>query len=345
MSLVAVTGATGHLGACLVRQLVQQGHRVRALVRGEPGATILPPEVETQPGDVRDPEAMRRLATGAEVVYHLAAMISIVGPMNGLVEEINVGGARTTARAALEAGVRRFVHVCSVHAFQQHPIDQPLDEDRARVVPGKAPAYDVSKAAGEAEVRALIAQGLDAVIVHPSGVIGPFDYRPSRMGQVFLDLYHRRMPGLVAGGFDWVDVRDVCRGIQAAAAHGRVGESYLLSGTYKRMVELGALVQEITGARPPRMTSPMWLARMSAPFMHTWARVRRAEPLYTSEALVALRGNPCYVRAKAERELGHRPRPIEATIRDGYAWFAAQERLTAAPAELLPDAYGPVSVT
>lgn len=345
MSLVAVTGATGHLGACLVRQLLQRGLRVRALVRDELGASILPADVETLPGDVRDPAAMARFVAGADVVYHLAALISIVGPMGGLVEEINVGGARTTARAALQARVRRFVHVCSVHAFEQRPIDQPLDEERARVVPGTAPAYDVSKAAGEAEVRALVAEGLDAVIVHPSGVIGPFDYRPSRMGQVFLDLHHRRLPGLVKGGFDWVDVRDVCRGIQAAAARGRVGESYLLSGTYKTMAELGAIVHSITGARPPRMNSPMWLARMSAPLMHGWARIRRAEPLYTSEALVALRGNPTYVRDKAERELGHRPRPIEDTIRDGYAWFAAQERLRDAPAELLPDTYGPVSVT
>jgi dihydroflavonol-4-reductase len=198
------------------------------------------------------------------------------------------------------------------------------------VSPGEAPAYDCSKAAGESAIRELVKQGLDAVIVHPSGIIGPFDFRPSRMGTVFLDLYHRKLPSLLDGGFDWVDVRDVVTGSIAAMERGRTNESYLLTGTWRSIGELATMAEAITGVRPPRFTSPPWLARIGAPFMEGWAKLTRQEPLYTAESLVALRANKVYLRDKSERELGYRPRPTEESVRETYRWFAASGRLPAA---------------
>src|SRR5690606_7878039 len=144
----------------------------------------------------------------------------------------NVRGPRSVARAALAEGVRRMVHVGSIHAFDARPLDAPLDESRRRAIGRRYPAYDRSKAAGEAEVRRAVAEGLDAVVVHPSSVIGPWDFHGSRMGRFFLDLFRRRLPVLVDGGFDWVDVRDVAESLVAAAERGRRGESYLLGGCY-----------------------------------------------------------------------------------------------------------------
>ncbi len=345
MGLVAVTGATGHLGGCLVRQLLADGHRVRALVRGfAPRDSLGGLDVERFDGDVRDPDAMKAFVAGADTVFHLAAIISIVGGRGGLVDSVNVAGARNVGAAALAAGVPRFVHVCSVHAFDQAPLHEPLDETRARVRPGTAPAYDVSKAHGEAEIRKLVTEGLDAVIVHPTGVVGPFDFAPSRMGHVFLDLYHRRLPALVEGGFDWVDVRDVCNGIRAAAERGRTNESYLLSGHYHPIEVVAHTAQSVTGVAPPRLSSPMWLARIGAPFMELLAKATGSEPLYTSESLCALRANDKIIHDKAREELGHQPRPFEASVRDAYAWFASQGRLKSPPVSLTPDAYGEVSL-
>jgi len=345
MGCVAVTGATGHIGGCLVRQLLDRGLEVRALVRPPRRPSLAGLDLESFEGDVRDPDAMRRFVRGADVVYHLAAVISIVGPMNGLVRQVNVEGARNVGKAALRAGVRRLVHVCSVHAFDQAPLDRPLDETRVRVRPGAAPAYDTSKAEGEAAIRTLVAEGLDAVIVHPSGVIGPFDFTPSRMGHVFLDLHHRRLAGLVDGGFDFVDVRDVCRSILAAAERGRTNESYVLSGHYRTVGELAVMAETVTGVRPPRWTSPMWLARIGAPFTESYARLTRTEPLYTSESLLALRANRNYRRDKAGRELDHAPRPTETSVRDLYAWFAAAGNLDDPPPDLRPDRYGAVPLS
>jgi dihydroflavonol-4-reductase len=328
MGLIVVTGATGHVGANLVRELLRRGERVRAIVlEKDPPPALHGLDIECVPGDVRDPESLRRAFKGAEMLYHLAAQISIVGEMGGLVHATNVVGVRNVGVAALESGVRRMVHMCSVHAFQQEPLDEPLDETRARVTSKSAPAYDRSKAAGEAEVRALIAEGLDAVIVHPSGIIGPFDYQPSRMGHVFLDLYHRKLPSLLDGGFDWVDVRDVVAGSIAALERGRTGESYLLSGRWCSIGELARIAERLTGVKPPRFTSPRWLARIGAPFLEGWAKLRRQEPLYTAESLVALGANRNYVRTKSERELGHQPRPTEDSVRDVYRWFASHGRV------------------
>ena len=189
-----------------------------------------------------------------------------------------------------------------------------------------------SKAAGEKAVREVIEQGLDCVIVHPTGVIGPFDGQPSRMGQVFLDLYHRRLPALVAGGFDWVDVRDVVAGAMAAEDKGRSGENYLLSGNYRTVTEIAELAESITGRKKPRLTTPMWLARVGAPFQHALDNLRGRTPLFTSESREALRANKVIRHAKAREELGYTPRPIEDSVRDTYAWFESAGRLGAGAA-------------
>ncbi len=326
---VVVTGAAGHLGANLVRALLHEGESVRVMVH-ENREPLEGLEVERVDGNVRDPDSLGRAFAGADVVYHLAGVISIDGDRGGAVREVNVEGAANAAEAALGAGVRRMVHVSSIHAFRMIPRDEPLDETRARVenVPGAHPAYDRSKAEGERRVRRVIENGLDCVIVHPSGVIGPMDFAPSRMGRVFLDLYHRKMPALIDGGFDFVDVRDVTRGMIAAARRGRTNESYLLSGHWTSVRELADLAQSATGVPAPRFTTPMWLARMAAPLATALGRIKGSEPLFTSESLGALRGsNRRIVRTKARDELGYEARPLSESVRDLYAWFASTGRI------------------
>ena len=322
---VLVTGANGHIGANLVRALLSRGDKVRALIhRGAAAVDGL--EIEMVRGDVRDPGSIAAAMDGVDSVFHLAAFISIDGPHNGLVHQINVDGSRNVAEAALAAGVRRLVHFSSIHAFKQTPGDQPLDEERAKVSGRGHPAYDLSKAAGEAEVRTVIAKGLDAVIVNLSGVIGPFDFGPSRMGRVFLQLYERRIAGLVSDGFNWVDVRDVVAGALAAAERGRTGENYLLSGRWLTIRELASIAAEITGIAPPSLSSPMWLAR-SRPWRYS--TVPRCDARHCSRRSRRRRWPPIATSA-ATRPAGNwtmfpaRPaRRVQAI----YLWFVEAGRL------------------
>jgi dihydroflavonol-4-reductase len=145
---------------------------------------------------------MRQAFEGANVVYHLAGVISVVGPMGGLVESVNVDGTRVVAETALAVGATRLVHCSSVHAYSMAAAGQVIDESSPRSTGGLLPAYDRSKAGGEFEVLRVVDRGLDAVIVNPTGVIGPRDEAPSRMGTVLLALWRRRLPAVVAGGFD-----------------------------------------------------------------------------------------------------------------------------------------------
>lgn len=319
-----MTGASGHIGANLVRALLARGRSVRVLVHAESRA-LDGLDVERVPGDVRDPEAVRRACAGVEVVQHLAAVISIDGDLGGLVPSVNVGGAGTVADAALAAGVRRMVHMCSVHAFAQDETDAVLDETCARAVGPGHPAYDRSKAAGERAVRDVVARGLDAVLLHPTGVIGPCDFGPSRMGQVLLDLARRRMLALVDGGYDFVDARDVVDAALAAAdaARGRRGESYLLAGGWSSVRGVAEAAARATGVAPPRLDAPMWVARAGAPFVAAYHRVAGGMPLFTPESLRALRCGRNISSAKARRDLGWNPRPLAETVADTYAWFRA----------------------
>lgn len=321
--LIAVTGATGHIGANLVRSLLARGDRVRALIH-EGDRSLVGLDVERVAGDVRDPGSLDRAFTGAELVFHLAALISLQGDHGGLVPAINVVGAHNSAEAALRCGVRRFIHTSSVHAFDLTR-GGVIDETSLRSDAPHLAAYDRSKAAGERKVREVVARGLDAVIVHPTGVLGPFDFEPSRMGRTLIGLRDRTLPSLVSGGFDFVDVRDVVSALLAAAERGRTGESYLASGAWVAVAELARKASAISGIPAPRLVAPIGLARLGVPFAAAWGQLTKQEPLYTSESLSTLAHTARISAAKAERELGYRARPLEETLRDTYAWHAEAE--------------------
>jgi dihydroflavonol-4-reductase len=273
-------------------------------------------------GDVRDRASLRRGFDGVELVYHLAARISIAPGDEDEVHQVNVLGVRNVVAACLEAKVRRLVHFSSIHAFDAEPLDAVIDETRPLAPDSKKVlTYDRSKANGEREIIAGIERGLDAVIVNPTAVLGPYDFRPSRMGRVLLDLYREKLPALVEGGFDWVDVRDVVSGAIAAGERGQRGDKFLLSGTHKPIAELAQIVEALTGKGAPRFVSPMWLARMGAPFATAVSKALGKAPRFTPQSLHALRNHQRVSHNKARTRLGYTPRPLSETLADTFAWF------------------------
>ena len=171
-------------------------------------------------GSILDSESLRAAFSVAEIVYHLAAIITLTRDRDGRVWRTNVEGTRNVVDACVACGVRRLVYFSSIHAFSAYPLNEVVTEARALADGRDLPVYYRSKVAGELEALKGIGQGVDVVIVNPTAVVGPNDYKPSAMGRVLLD---PRVPVTRRGtrGFNWVDARDVSMGAEAASLLGR----------------------------------------------------------------------------------------------------------------------------
>ncbi|MCK9422047.1 MAG: NAD-dependent epimerase/dehydratase family protein [Bacteroidales bacterium] len=317
---IAVTGANGHVGINLCKSLLGFGHQVNALFhRNSRGIKEIP--VNLFKGDILDYQSIKLLLENVDVVFHLAARISITGDPDGMVTRINTEGTHNILNLALECGVKRFIHFSSIHAFQQQPKDKSLDESRPLVSQGGF-AYDRSKATGERAVIEAVKNGLDAVILSPTAIIGPVDPQPSLTGKAIIDLYNHKIPSLVPGGYDWVDVRDVVSAAITAMDKGRTGEKYLLSGQWHSLKEFSTLIQEYSGRKIVGTILPLWLARFGLPFISIYSKMSRTEPLYTNESLTIItEGSRMISNAKACKELDFNPRPLSDTIRDMIDWL------------------------
>jgi dihydroflavonol-4-reductase len=322
-----VTGASGHLGANLVRALIERKWGVRALIRHDTRA-LEGLDIEFVTGDVLDGESLRQAFHGADIVFHLAGRISVVKWDYREVEAVNITGVQNVVDACLATGVKRLVHTSSFHAHKQEPLDEPLDESRPLLDAGSYPPYDHSKAEGERIVRAAIAEGLDAVIINPTGMLGPHDYKPSHFGATLLLMAQGKLPALVDAGLSWVDNRDVAEGMINAGEQAKAGEKYILSGHWVTLEAIAQQVMNITGTRPPQVILPMWLAKASAPLVTLFDRIRGRRPLFTSISMKELESNPNISHAKASEELGYEPRPLQHTIADIMNWFQVKGLLT-----------------
>lgn len=319
---VVVTGANGLVGANLVRTLLEEGRSVRALVYKDRRA-LEGLEIEEITGDVSDLDSLCRAFEGAVVVYHLAAYVSIHMYEWPICRAVNLIGTRNVVDACLQTGVRRLIHCSSLAAFEQKPLGVPVDETRGLIAveSQEHPPYDRSKAGGEIEVRKGIAKGLDAVIVNPTAIVGPYDFRPSHFGKGIMDFLNRRIPAGIAGGVDFVDVRDVVIGATRAEKMAPSGEQYLLSGHWHSITELFKMMAEISGVAGPRLQIPMWLARLVLPFVPYYDKLRGNTPRLTRATLLELQSNKNQNHEKATRELDYHPRPLYETLADTINWF------------------------
>lgn len=320
--MILVTGATGHIGNVLVRKLLAQGEKVRALVwRDEDTTPIKGLDVEKVEGDVLDPISLEPALRGVETVYHLAGIISIMPGRNPLVWQVNVEGTRNVLEASQRAHIRRLIYTSSIHAIARAPNGVEMDESLGFDVHNPYGDYDRSKATASLEVQKAAAEGLDAVIVCPTGVIGPYDFRGSEMGEVIRGAAEAHPMFYVEGAYDFVDVRDVADGMIAAEKHGRQGESYILSGQKLSVRYLLATVREVTGKAFSSVKIPFSLAEFAAYFTPWYYRKTQSKPRFTPYSLEVLQSNSDISHKKAASELGYKPRPVYESIADTVRWL------------------------
>lgn len=317
---VAVTGASGHVGANLVRALIDQKRKVRVLHRNDTrGIDGL--KVSKVQGDVLNKESLLKCFDGIETVFHCAAYITTDAKQKEHTYKINIEGPKNVAEACMECGVKRLVHFSSIHAFESYPETKIVDETRTLCLKDSHFCYDHSKAMGQTEILKAVEKGLNAVIVNPTAVLGPNDFKLSRMGSVLLDIYTGKLPMLAKGGYNWVDVRDIVDGALAAEKKGKTGESYLLSGHWASFQEVSHLISSITGKKTTNIMAPHWLAKTAAPFSVLMARLKNTEPRVTPMSIKSVKMHRYISHMKATSDLGYNPRALDITIRDTFRWF------------------------
>jgi len=319
-----VSGGTGFVGNNVVKELSQGGAAVRTLVRSKEKAekALHGINAEIFFGDVRDRDAVEKLFDGIEnseiVFIHTASMVLIGGNKKQYktMDDINFNGVKNIIEACLKHKAR-LLYVSSVHAITEPPMRRlttEIENFDPKSVVGK---YAKSKARASALVMdAVKNQGLDAVLVHPGGITGPYDYSDTHLTQMVIDYMEKRIPAAVNGGYDFVDVRDVSSGIIKAAEKGKAGDCFLLSNKYYPIKEMLSMLHEITGGKKIKTTLPMWLAYFSLPFLSAYFKLCGKRPLYTAYSLYTLNSNSNYSHEKASRELGYTPRDLRESLVD-----------------------------
>lgn len=328
-----VTGATGFIGANLVRLLHQAGYAVRALVRpgsdlrGLAGTAWDPVQV-----DLLDEAALVRAMNGCDWCFHVAASYHLWLPDYRPMYATNVDGTRTVLRAAQRAGCVRVVYTSTVGALAVPRTDAqgrlvPTDETRpaplAQVI--KNP-YKHSKWLAEQEALKAAREGVPVVIVNPTAPVGPRDLKPTPTGRIILDFLHRAMPAYLDTGLNWVHVRDVAIGHLLAAEKGHVGERYILghaegNWTLKQTLEVLA---ELTGLPAPRVRIPYGVAWAVAAVGEAWAKWTKRPPRAPLAGVRMARYKMFFNPAKAIRELGLPQTPPREALREAVAWFQAE---------------------
>jgi dihydroflavonol-4-reductase len=320
--MIVITGATGHLGNVLVRKLVHMNKKVRALILpGEDIASLKGLEVEKVEGDVRVPDSLRKAFEGADIVYHCAGIISILPGQQKQLYQVNVLGTRNVVNMCLETKVKRLVYTSSIHALSEPAPGIVIDESREFNPENVLGEYSKSKTLGTLEVIKGIEKELDAVILCPSGIIGPHDYRVSEMGKLIVDFVNGKVKAYIGGAYDFVDVRDVAEGLILACEKGKKGECYILSGQQISVRQLLKFLEEITGVKAPSLKVPHQVARITGFFNVLYCNLMKIKPLFTPFSIDVLASNSLVSCQKAHLELGYSPRSIYESIKDTVHWF------------------------
>ena len=323
MLKIGITGASGHIGGILSQQLLAQGHEIGILVYKSKIALDVPQFV----GSITDKEAVNEFVKQYDYIIHLAADISVDNKNKQKMWETNVEGSRNVAEACLNNQVKRLVHFSSIAAIDQFPLDQAVDETRPLVNNASATAtsYGKSKAEAERVVLQYLDKGLDLVMVAPTSVLGPMDYKPSVLGQSLLDMYYNRIPAVVKGGQDWVDVRDIVQGTIAALEKGKKGEKYLLGSEFHTIQELSQMIGDIYNRKTPTLALPFWVARLGVPFEEYKSKKTGKPNGFTQEGLTALKyGNTKISHEKASRDLGYAPRKVKDALKETLDWLVKE---------------------
>lgn len=320
---VFLTGGTGFLGKNVAHRLREAGHPLRILAREGSNLTGLPKEAEFVYGDVTDLDSLRRGAHGCGAIVHMAALVKMWVPDRERFDAVNVGGLRNALTAAREAGVRLLYTSSFIAVGPAGP--EPADEARVHPMDRFRNDYERTKALADAVAREAAEAGQDVVRLYPGVIYGPGDMTDGNLVvKMVVDHLKGRFPGIVGPGdrlWSYAHVDDVAEGHALALERGKPGERYFLAGENVSMNSFFATLQDVAGVAPPRRHIPYAAAWGAGYAMYFWAELTGLPPRLTHEVVGVFRQHWAYSSAKAERELGYRPRSLDTGLRQTVEWL------------------------
>ncbi|MDO9628794.1 MAG: NAD-dependent epimerase/dehydratase family protein [Acholeplasmataceae bacterium] len=334
--LFIITGANGHLGNTIIRILKNQNHEVRALILPTDSKKMLESlNVKVYYGDIRKPATLEPLFDLSDTNYlmsdvnviHAAGIVSISAKKHPILEAVNVLGTKNICDISLKYHVSRMIYVSSVHAIpelQNSETIKEIDFFDPNLVVG---AYAKSKSMASQYVIDMMKKGLNAIIVHPSGIIGPNDYGHGHMTMMIEDYLNGFLTSRINGAYDFVDVRDVASGIIQTVTSGKVGSCYILSGHRIDLEVLFEQLRSLSGRKRKIHVLPMWFAKLTAPLAEIFYKLRKLPPIYTSYSLYTLESNSFFSYEKARVDLNYHPRSLDETLYDTVKWLVNQNRV------------------
>ena len=322
MKTALITGGSGHVGANLVRELTARDYKVRCIDFDGDHRAFDGYNVELFKGSVTDIASLDKAFAGVDVVFHTAAIISLERKNKNLIRSVNVDGTKNVCEMALKHNVQKLIHFSSVDAFIREPLDAPLLEDRPLVVDPNTVPYDLSKADAQRIVLDFCNKGLDASIIHPSGIFGPNDFKPSLFGQEFINIASGKRPYSINVGYDYVDVRDLSKTAVNCVEQGVSGQNYIVGGNYMDFMYMADVMSQELGKKLIRGALPFFTIYLSLPLYFLQSLITNAPRAITLDSIHTIKVQNKNIPSQLSKDiLGHIPRPVEETITDTIEYF------------------------
>jgi dihydroflavonol-4-reductase len=320
-----VTGATGFLGSHVARQLLSRGAELRLLVRPTSRVdNIADLRAERVVGDLRDLESLKRGMSGCEFIFHVAADYRLWTPNGQELYDSNVEGTRNVLAAARDSGVRRVIYTSSVATMGFGNNGRLTDEKTPVTLSNMIGDYKRSKFMAEQLVIEAARGGQNVVVVNPTTPIGERDIKPTPTGRIVVDFLRRKFPAYVDTGLNLVDVADCAQGHLLAMEKAVPGERYILGGENLTLKQILDKLAAITGLPSPKVKLPYAVAYATGVVDTVVSgKMLKREPRVTLDAVRMGRKKMFITSAKAERELGWNPGPVDGALRRAAEWFQA----------------------
>lgn len=320
MKPTLVTGATGFVGWHVARLLIERGHKVRALARTP--AAVRELDCETVQGDLRDKDSLRRAVAGCGLVFHVAADYRLWVRDADAMYESNVKGTQNVLEAARAAGAERVVYTSTVGCIGV-PEGASGNESNPVSLDQMTGPYKRSKFLAEQAAIKFADSGFPVVIVNPTAPVGDHDWKPTPTGRIIVDFLRGAMPAYVDTGLNLIDARDTAEGHLLACEKGRAGERYILGAENLTLLEIFQRLECLSGRKAPATRIPYAMALAAGAVSTAWARISGSEPRAPLDAVRMAKKKMWVSHAKAERELGFRPGPVDPALRRAIDWFRA----------------------